>query len=594
MKKLLLILLAMCVLAGCQIQNDPTGTETPTESSAASIYEPDSLLEQQTGGAVRTYSLAEDDDCIAMASIGNKLLLLSQSGVFTVLDAEKGEVLATANTDCVDTTFDTAVTGVAYYSRSSREVVLLNPQLQENSRYALPEEIDGLPQIDLDNQQIYYCVDQEIRALDMQKKISRLVKRHSCSLQWLDACEFNGTMLICTILDNTGKMSTIYLSTQTGQTLIADEALYGLYTYGDLYFALRSDGVVYQRIFGTRDGSPMSLNVEAEDDRLCAALPLNGILTAEPRTNGVRASLYDLTSGKRTAQVEMTGLTNFTVWHADSNCVWVLAEDIQTGRQILCRWDPKRSAVEEEMIYTAPLMTSENPDAQAIAQCQSWADVLADQYGVKILLWEDALTQTGGYTFESEHQVIQLKEFLDETERVLSLFPADFLDATLHAGDIVIHLVRSMDAEVGYVQYWAEGDCHIAVSRQADIAFALLQGIGCAVDSHVLGNSRDFDTWDSLNPRGFSYDYDYSLNSVRKDVEAYLTGESRAFVDQLSMSFPTEDRSRLFAAAMTADNAEVFASDAMQAKLERMSDGIREAYGWEKRDEVFLWEQYLN
>lgn len=594
MKKLLLILLAMCVLAGCQIQNDPTGTETPTESSAASIYEPDSLLEQQTGGAVRTYSLAEDDDCIAMASIGNKLLLLSQSGVFTVLDAEKGEVLATANTDCVDTTFDTAVTGVAYYSRSSREVVLLNPQLQENSRYALPEEIDGLPQIDLDNQQIYYCVDQEIRALDMQKKISRLVKRHSCSLQWLDACEFNGTMLICTILDNTGKMATIYLSTQTGQTLNADEALYGLYTYGDLYFALRSDGVVYQRIFGTRDGSPMSLNVEAEDDRLCAALPLNGILTAEPRTNGVRASLYDLTSGKRTAQVEMTGLTNFTVWHADSNCVWVLAEDIQTGRQILCRWDPKRSAVEEEMVYTAPLMTSENPDAQAIAQCQSWADVLADQYGVKILLWEDALTQTGGYTFESEHQVIQLKEFLDETERVLSLFPADFLDATLHAGDIVIHLVRSMDAEVGYVQYWAEGDCHIAVSRQADIAFALLQGIGLAVDSHVLGNSRDFDTWDSLNPRGFSYDYDYSLNSVRKDVEAYLTGESRAFVDQLSMSFPTEDRSRLFAAAMTADNAEVFASDAMQAKLERMSDGIREAYGWEKRDEVFPWEQYLN
>ena len=97
-----------------------------------------------------------------------------------------------------------------------------------------------------------------------------------------------------------------------------------------------------------------------------------------------------------------------------------------------------------------------------------------------------------------------------------------------------------------------------------------------------------------MNPSGFSYDYDYSLNSVRQDAEAYLSGDDRAFVDQLAMSFPTEDRSRLFAAAMTADNSELFTSEIMQKKLAQMSSGIREAYDWEKSEEVFPWEQYLN
>jgi len=593
LKKLLVILLALCLLPGCRFQTDSQGTEVPTESHAVALYDPESRLEQQTGGAVRAYPL-EGERSIAMASIGSKLLLLSESGMFTVLDADKGVVLATAQTDCSGTVFDTAVTGVAYYSSESGEVVLLNPQLQENSRFRLPEDMDGLPQIDLDNQQIYYCVGQEIRALDMNKNISRLVKSHSCVVQRLTGCYFDGTMLSCEIVDEENRVSTVYLSAETGQTLSTDAELYSLSTDGDRYFALRADGVVSQRIFGTWESEPGSLNVEAEDDRLQPVLAMNGVLTVAPRTDGAQVSFYDLDSGRRTARVEMTGLTDFAAWHADSSFVWTLATDSRTGLQILCRWTPKLSAEEGETVYTAPLFTSQNPDAEGIAQCQSWADVVARQYGVQILLAEQALVQNGGYTFESEFQVIQLKQDLDEVEQVLSVFPEGFLDATLRAGDIVIHLVRSIDADAPYVQYWAEGDCHIAISGQADIPFALLQGIGCAMDSHVLGNSRDFDDWDELNPGGFAYDYDYSLNSVRQDAAQYLAGESRAFVDQLSMSFPTEDRSRLFAAAMTADNSELFTSEIMQKKLAQMSSGIREAYDWEDSDQVFPWEQYLN
>ena len=60
------------------------------------------------------------------------------------------------------------------------------------------------------------------------------------------------------------------------------------------------------------------------------------------------------------------------------------------------------------------------------------------------------------------------------------------------------------------------------------------------------------------------------------------------------MSFPTEDRSRLFANAMLEDNSEMFESSAMQKKLRSVCVALREAYDWQKVTEPFPWEQYLS
>jgi len=59
------------------------------------------------------------------------------------------------------------------------------------------------------------------------------------------------------------------------------------------------------------------------------------------------------------------------------------------------------------------------------------------------------------------------------------------------------------------------------------------------------------------------------------------------------MSFPSEDRARIFYYAMTEGNEELFTSSTLQAKLKTLCEGIREAYGWQKESQVFPWEQYL-
>ena len=71
----------------------------------------------------------------------------------------------------------------------------------------------------------------------------------------------------------------------------------------------------------------------------------------------------------------------------------------------------------------------------------------------------------------------------------------------------------------------------------------------------------------------------------------YLTPERRAFVDSYSMSFPVEDRARIFENAMLPGKEDLFQTDTMQAKLRAICQGIRESY--DLPQEPCLWEQYL-
>ena len=186
-----------------------------------------------------------------------------------------------------------------------------------------------------------------------------------------------------------------------------------------------------------------------------------------------------------------------------------------------------------------------------------------------------------------------LADMLQTLENVIVRFPDGFLKGSLAKGNIHFALVRSISSDRGAVQFYENGDAYILVAATGNVEANILHGIGYIIDSHVLGNSRDYDTWKSLNPRDFDYDYGYANYKNHEDSD-YLTDEYRAFTDAFAMTFPHEDRCRLFVYAMMEDNASVFANDTMQAKLKRMCQGIRESYEYEKDGNTYPWEQYLN
>ena len=576
MKKLFALVLVCLLLTACGA-GDVEPAETTENPNG--LYLPDSTVELQTGGAVRAYPLKSGGTKV-LAPMGGKLLLLQEDGMLTALAGDLCQTAAMLQTEknltAAEAEYDICETGIAYYCENRRQVVRLNQWLQQTATYDLPENIQGRPAISLKKQEIYYFSDKTLRALSMQTGISRLLRTFTDEASALTGVYFDGAVLSCSINGQTQ-----YISSQTGQTLRTDQALMELHTHADRYLATRMDGQVLQQIFGTLSTEAKSLY--AEEGKLVTALPLNGAVRYTAEETGLSLRFYDLTSGKQTAAVMLEGVPDPVAWCADSQYIWFVAGNKEN--QVLYRWDMSQSPAEDEAVYTGALYTAQSPDRGGLARCQKRVDELNNTYGVRIRIWQDAVLQTGEYTMIPEHQVAAIERFLDELETLLPQFPAKFLQKTVEAGWVRVCFVRSIEGGESNVQYWAEGDCYIAISQAGDVKTAFLQGLAYGIDSHVLGNSRDFDTWNALNPQGFAYGLtDYS----------YLEGESRAFVDADSMRNPHEDRSRMIACAMAEGNQSLFESQIMQNKLLRICQGIREAYGLEKSKDSFFWEQYLN
>lgn len=613
MKRVLAIILILLLLSGCGAGADTTASDTAesTQSVPSGLYEPGSDAEKLSDGAVRAYPLGATG-YTSMQRIGNKLLLISDEGELTLLSGDLCESTATMVTGVPFAENPMAVnvadTGVAYYAQATHEVVLLNPQLQETGRCSLPEDIQGMPMISVAKNEVYFCIGQEICAMDLQTQITRKLRVQESTALELTGCYFDGEVLSCRLQDEKEQQTVLYLSSETGQTLSEDQNILSLQTEGERYYLERLDGYVQQRIVGTISETPLSLQLpdgnqltgpalsallpEDSFDFATAVLKRNGIVSYVINDGGVRFFFHDLLQGSTTAKVLLPQVDAPVAITGDRNYIWVIASDAGTDKQVLYRWDTSMSSAPENFFKLAPLYTAESPDEDGLKLQQERVDSYNEQNGVRIAIWQDAAKQTGQYQVVPEHQVSVISDMLTALEPVYPLFPNTILRRTVEGGWIRVCLVRSIEGGQTWAQFWQDGDCYILLTPEADIGKSFLQAVSYAIDAHVLGNSRDYDTWDTLNPKGFRYDYSYGQYEQREDL-SLTEGEKRAFIDSFSMTYPHEDRCRIFYYAITEGNEEVFASAIMQNKLQKLCEGIREAYGLEKKEDVYSWEQYL-
>jgi len=584
MKRLFLFLLVVLMLSGCTRQP----SAQPTESTAEQInelYVENSSIEQQTGGAVRVYELT--DTYVDLSSMGSNLLVVGKNSML-VLSGERGEVIATLETDEIASALalNTTVTGMAYYLPNSREVIVRNPMLQRNTQLQLPENMVGTPVISLARNEVYYSVGGEIRAMNIATGISRLIRQQSATTQTLLGAYFDGGVLLRQYTESSNLPVLEYISSETGAVLGSSTGVSGLYTHGTKYVAYWQDGTVFQTAFGTRGENPYRFLGQKPEVSVGGQVPVparNGIVNYEITDSGLTLDFYDLQAGKRAAQVTLPGEKQPAKIYCNGTYIWMLSANK------LYRWDITKSPVQDETVYTSPLYTAQQPDTEGLAQCQALADTMSTQYGVKLLIWQNAVQTTGGYTVTAEHHTQVITAMLEELQAVLAQFPAKFLQTTIKNGWIRIALVRSIEGYDQCVQFWEGGDSWILLPVQSKTS--VLEAMSSAIVAHVRGNSRDLDEdrWNPLNPEGFAY----TGNNDALEKPEYLEGENRAFTDRLAMSYPYEDQNRIFYHAMLADNAEMFQSPIMQEKLLRVCMGIREAYRLKNNTETFVWEQYL-
>ena len=586
MKKFVFVtLFVLTLLTGCTNTNgDPSDTTTPPETQPAGSYVAGSAVEQETNGAVRQYKLKYTGYSWIKA-MGDRLLLASDSNVtqLQALSGDAGIPVGSAEMDkaCLDSC-TSMFNGFAYYDAASGSVVYLDTQLIQEKSVSL-EAHTIAPVIAPDDGEIFYYTGTQIRALDPQRNISRLVKETSGKVQCLLGTCFDGKILICSIGETAEDVDTVYVSTENGQTLRIEEGLESLYTYENVYMVKRQDGLVSQRIFGTLDGEAKLLNIPDAD--VIGALELNGAVGYTLTEDGFALNFYDLTSGTKTSAVTLPNITQLKAVVADrwSGCIWLLATGASCGGDELLRWDPKISPATDDAAYFATLFTQQQPDEEGLKACQSRVNALNKTYGVRVRIWQDAVKTPGRYRMSPEYQTAAINAVLDNLEPVLAEFPKNFLLKSI-SSRIRICIVRSVDDASHAVQYWDGDDAFVILPVGSDIRNSFLKGLGFVIDSHVLGNSAKYDYWNDLNPEGFAYG---------QPDEKYLAEGSASFADAEAMTSAVEDRCSIFCNAMLPDNGELFQSETMQKKLLLLCEAIRDAWNLKWKTDVYPWEQYL-
>lgn len=594
MKKLPAILAIILLLAGCAVQEDmetSQTTETVAETQPQGIYMPDSTVEQQSGGAVRQYTL-DEAGYQHICMLGDKLLLITREQQ-PELQLYYGDTCIPGARAALPQGFDltqnswrTTYHGFVYYDSSAKTAVFLDPQLQEQNRVQLPDEAQGNPVFSADGNEIFYCVDQKIYGLDVERGLSRLIRSFEGRTPTLLDCLFENKILSCKLENTEGDLQTIYISAQTGETCGTDENVAKLDTYEEQFLAIRMDGVVEQRLFGSREGETQQLTIM--DGKVVAALELGGSVNWQTDSDGLHLDFYDHTAGVKTASLTLQAAGELQAVCADrwSETLWLLTEEAQSETQMLLQWDIHSSQVTEEASVVSPLYTADAPDSAGLEACQNRVDALDDAHGVRIRIWQNAIKYSNGEVLEAEHQPFAIDHVLDELEKVFALLPENFLYKSVNSR-IRICIVRSIDSQVAGKHYWNDGDAFIVLSAGADIQNEFIKALGYIVDSHVLGNSPNYDYWDETNPEGFVY------GDAATYSQDYLQGEQMAFLDQESMDSVVTDRSHIFWQAMKGDNAALFQSEAMQNKLRSLCLAIRDAWRLERKKDVYHWEQYL-
>lgn len=184
----------------------------------------------------------------------------------------------------------------------------------------------------------------------------------------------------------------------------------------------------------------------------------------------------------------------------------------------------------------------------------------------------------------------------------MSIFPEGFFRTAAEISDsqkLHIGLVRKLQRKntgvpegVAAQQYWVDGNAWMALSVGDTVQELFIHQLAHLLDSYVYSKNVAYDEWSKLNPKDFAYDLSYFQYEEHGDSQ-YLSGKNRAFIDTYSMTYPKEDRARIFDCALAEGNEELFASKTMQNKLRQLCVGIRNAYGWKKDPRSFPWEQYL-
>lgn len=583
--KFLALLLAL-LLAGCAAQPTPT-TET---TAADALYTPGHRLETQTSGMMQVFPTETSGFCRIWAM--GEDVLLSGDGKLTCLS---GASLTPGSTRQADTVLQTGSDGVWLFDGSA--VQILDGSFALLQTVTIPDEVLGVP--GLEGSQLYYLSEGCLKVLDLSTGLSSLLRDNMAFTDGTVQCL--GDLLLLHMTDEDGIGKTLLVSAADGSTQYPSLAVTDACRFETGLGILLEDGQVL--LLPDSDGA-QKLTLE-EGEQMVGFLPeIGGLITCRNDTAGLTLRLYALSQGILRCSVLLpeVDLVGTGCVSADGT-LYISAHSTQETAWWILRWNYEAFSLVSEDSCLEPYYTRDFPDVQGQASCETLGRELGAQYGISVLLFDEAAAcAPWDYAFTAEYRVDKTNWALEDLKATLEAFPEGFLtklrqdweDLTVCIVDTIQGTAESgsLDSAEG-LQFQNGSHFYIALAPKEEdsLKHTLFHEFSHLIDNRVLTKTGAYDNWNDLNPQDFAYSLD--LNADMTPYKALLTGPDRVFIDNYAMTFPAEDRARIFECACTSGNEEDFVSPILQAKLQRICTGIRQAFDLEDAPERFLWEQYL-
>ncbi len=598
MKRILIFLLLALLLSGCAASpaENTTSPTVPTAAEEPGLYDPDSALELQTGGAVKAYPL-DENTYSSITCVDGGLLLHSRDDTRLTLVTGVNLVPAVQK----DFSFhaqhiQSGPQGIACWYPQADCIIFLSPALQETGRLLLPDDLIGTPWLTSGWDALYYCTAAGLRCLDLESGISRPVIAQDSQQQTVTGIFCSDTVVRCVLTQEDGSLLTRMICCQTGQILWEGSSLLEFTAAQDNWFARIDRGSIQELLFSCEEDI-RSLWLSQTLSGIFPIPEQNAVLAYLQTDQGTQVYYYNLSTGLCTASVMLEDITALRDVCTDENgeSLWLLASSQQTSTDLLCRWTPG-SESSDKTVYTQPYYTRAQPDTQGMQALQAQVKVLEQTHGVELLLGDAALAAAEGVTVQTEYLIPAYELYLPRIMHLLNTFPDGFFNAVAQnsaSGVVHIALVRSFQADAGSLPVYfsrQDGELYLMLALDDSLEEHFYHGVCHFMETRLLSSSAALYGWGTLNPPGFAYDNDYRQN-LNRDNTQYLQGEDRAFTDVFAMSYAREDRAQVLQYACTPGNEAMFSAPILQSKLAMLCSSIREVFQLDGSS--YLWEQYL-
>ena len=386
-------------------------------------------------------------------------------------------------------------TQLCYYNLEENSLVILDRGLNETRRIRLPDDVTSEPVISADLSHLYYCAGNEIRVLELESGLSRMLKQQECRERRLLGFHFGDTILETFVVDPNGAGAVDFVSAADGLSVGSDAQLLSLTSGSGRYLLQRQDGVVTETLVGDTAGEIKSLSLPA-GWQCFEAFGANGVMMAGKG----QLAFVSISSGKVTARVDLGD--DVQISHAamdpGGNAVWILGTDSHLQSQVLYRWDLTAGEVNENAVVLHERYSQENPDTAGIQAAANRAKLLADTYGLQIYV-DNSFTQPEEYSVIPAFQGEALNVGLATLEATFVRMPEGFFDKLRSVGkDGMIHvaLVRQiLDAadapvEEGGLHYAVGGDHYVLLTVGGDLENRIYRELSHVMDAAVYGGSK--------------------------------------------------------------------------------------------------------